>query len=42
MKKIILLCVFVAGLSACAVAKTAGNVAVGTGQVALGAVDMVI
>lgn len=42
MKKIILLTVLAAGLSGCAVAKTAGNVAVGTGQVALGAADLVL
>jgi hypothetical protein len=29
-------------LSACAVARTAGDVAIGTGQVALGAADLVI
>lgn len=42
MTKAILLTILLATLSACAVAKTAGSVAVGTGQVVLGAADVVL
>ena len=42
MKKILICVAFASALSGCAVARTAGNVAVGTGQAALGVVDMAI
>ncbi len=42
MKKLILAAFLLAGLQACTVARTAGSVAVGTGQLALGAVDVVL
>lgn len=40
--KLLTLMVLLLGLQACTVARTAGNVAVGTGQLALGAVDVVL
>lgn len=42
MKKIMLLAVVAAALSACTPVRTVGNVAVGAGQVALGAADLVL
>lgn len=42
MRKVILFAVVTAALSACSPVRTVGNVAIGTGQVALGAADLVI
>ncbi|WP_458790522.1 hypothetical protein [Yoonia sp. MH D7] len=42
MRKLFLICGALYPLQACTVARTAGNVAVGTGQLALGAVDVVL
>lgn len=42
MTKLFLVSTLCASLSACAVVRTAGNVAVGTGQVVLGAADVVL
>lgn len=42
MKKIVLLVVCAATLSACSPARTVGNVAIGAGQVALGTADLLI
>jgi len=41
-KRIALLCALTATLGGCAVARTAGDVAITGGQVALGAADLVI
>jgi hypothetical protein len=42
MTKFVIVTIILTGLSACAVAKTAGSVAVGTGQIVLGAADAVL
>ena len=42
MKKILMLGVLLAGLSACGAVRTVGGVAVGAGQLALGAADVVL
>ena len=42
MKKIALFIVVAAALSACSPVRTVGSVAVGAGQVALGAADLVL
>lgn len=42
MKKLVILGVLAAILSGCAVARTTGNAAIGTGQLVLGAADVVI
>lgn len=42
MKKLVLLAVIGAALTACSPVRTVGSVAVGAGQVALGAADLVL
>jgi hypothetical protein len=42
MKKFVLVVIVGAALSACSPVRTVGNVAVGAGQVALGAADLVL
>lgn len=42
MTKLILVAVLMASLSACTVARVAGGAAVGAGQLALGAADVVL
>lgn len=42
MKKFTLIAVILASLSACTVARVAGGAAVGAGQLALGAADVVL
>ncbi len=42
MKRLLIISLMAATLSGCAVAKTAGSAAVTTGQVALGAADLVL
>ncbi|WP_281502263.1 hypothetical protein [Loktanella sp. F6476L] len=42
MKKLVLIAVIGAALAACTPVRTVGNVAVGAGQVALGAADLVL
>lgn len=42
MKKIVLFAIVATALTACSPARTVGNVAIGAGQVALGAADLVI
>ena len=42
MKKIVLIAVILSALQACGVVRTVGGVAVGAGQVALGAADVIL